>query len=233
MAEFTSSQQVSPFPDQNALFDAAKVANAAQTYQSNQLGLQGQQMQLTAADHEQVGRLAAGLLNEPDLAKRADLYARGVGALQAQNLAKYAPPTLPDESTLRSLVSQTIPAQTQAEWLQNLTANKAYTNAGNTASTAAPGSTTGPAAPAAGGPAPFVGANLPQGVSPDEDQLVRTVYGEARGEPVAGPAGCCERHQDADGAGQAGRAGRGVRAKPVRGVVRSEEPSRDGGAQSN
>ena len=55
--------------------------------------------------------------------------------LQSQGLAKYAPPTLPDEGTLRSLVSQTIPAQTQAEWLQNLKANKAYTNAGNTAST--------------------------------------------------------------------------------------------------
>jgi hypothetical protein len=63
--------------------------------------------------------------------------------LQSQGLAKYAPPTLPDEQSLQMLVNQTIPAQTQAEWLQNLTANKAYTNAGNTASTAAPGTTTG------------------------------------------------------------------------------------------
>jgi spore germination cell wall hydrolase CwlJ-like protein len=174
----------SPFPDENILFNSAS-GLTGQQLQKNQLAIQGQQMDLTAADHEQVGRLAAGLLNEPDLAKRADLYARGVGMLQAQNLAKYAPPTLPDESTLRSLVSQTIPAQTQAEWLQNLTANKAYTNAGSTASTAAPGGAS-VAPPAAGGPAPFVGSNLPQGVTPDEDQLVRTVYGEARGEPVAG-----------------------------------------------
>ena len=136
----------SPFPDENILFNSAS-GLTGQQLQKNQLAIQGQQMDLTAADHEQVGRLAAGLLAEPDLGKRAELYSRGVGMLQAQNLAKYAPPTLPDESTLRSLVSQTIPAQTQAEWLQNLTANKAYTNAGNTASTAAPASTTGAAAP--------------------------------------------------------------------------------------
>jgi hypothetical protein len=146
MAEFTGSPMVSPFPNQNILFNSAS-GLTGQELQKNQLAIQGQQMDLTAADHEQVGRLAAGLLAEPDLGRRADLYARGVGMLQAQNLAKYAPPTLPDESTLRSLVSQTIPAQTQAEWLQNLTANKAYTNAGNTASTAAPGSTTGAAPP--------------------------------------------------------------------------------------
>jgi len=141
MAEFTSSPQVSPTP--NVLFDPLMAGK--QQAQTNQL--QMQQIDLTAADHEQVGRLAAGLLAEPDLGKRAELYSRGVGMLQAQNLAKYAPPTLPDESTLRSLVNQTIPAQTQAEWLQNLTANKAYTNAGNTASTGAPGTTTGAAAP--------------------------------------------------------------------------------------
>ena len=176
----SSSPQVSPTP--NVLFDPLMAGK--QQAQTNQL--QMQQLDLTAADHEQVGRLAAGLLNIKDPTARAQAYAQGVGVLQSQGLAKYAPPTLPDEGSLRMLVSQTIPAQTQAEWLQNLTANKAYTNAGNTASTSAPGSTTGAAAPATGGPAPFVGANLPQGVTPDEDQLVRTVYGEARGEPVAG-----------------------------------------------
>lgn len=36
---------------------------------------------------------------------------------------------------------------------------------------------------------PFVGKNLPQGVTPAEDQMVRTVYGEARGEPLAGQLG--------------------------------------------
>jgi hypothetical protein len=140
MAEFTSSPQVSPTP--NVLFDPLMAGK--QQAQTNQL--QMQQLDLTAADHEQVGRLAAGLLNIKDPAARAQAYAQGVGVLQSQGLAKYAPPTLPDEQSLQMLVSQTIPAQTQAEWLQNLTANKAYTNAGNTASTAAPGTTTGAAA---------------------------------------------------------------------------------------
>jgi hypothetical protein len=143
----------------NVLYDPLMAGK--QQAQTNQL--QMQQLDLTAADHEQVGRLAAGLLNEPDPAKRADLYARGVGMLQSQGLAKYAPPTLPDESTLRSLVSQTIPAQTQAEWLQNLTANRAYTNASNTASTAAPGSTTGAAPPTTTPPGtPGAGATIGQ-----------------------------------------------------------------------
>jgi hypothetical protein len=41
-------------------------------------------------------------------------------------------------------------------------------------------------APPAGAVNPFVGKNLPDGVSPDEDQLVRTVYGEAGNQPLAG-----------------------------------------------
>ena len=108
-----SSPQVSPGPDPNQLFDASKVAQAGQAYQSNQLHMQGQQMDLTAADHEQVGRLAAGLLNIKDPAARAQAYAQGVGVLQSQGLAKYAPPTLPDEQSLQMLVSQTIPVQDQ------------------------------------------------------------------------------------------------------------------------
>ena len=153
MSGFFSANVTSPFPDPNQLFDAAKVANAAQTYQNNQLLMQGRQLDLTAADHEQVGRLAAGLLNEPDLGKRAELYSRGVGVLQSQNLAKYAPPTLPDESTLRSLVAQTVPAQTQAEWLANIQANKAYSTAtgtttgAGTTTTSGTGTTGTPAAP--------------------------------------------------------------------------------------
>ena len=112
MAEFTSSAQVSPFPDENILFNSAS-GITGQQIQQNQLMNQTRQLELTAADHEQVGRLAAGLLNEPDPAKRADLYSRGVGMLQSQGLAKYAPPQLPDESTLRSLVSQSVPVGDQ------------------------------------------------------------------------------------------------------------------------
>ena len=110
---FTASPIVSPFPDQNALFDPAKAIETGQTIQQNQLHMQGQQMDLTTADHEQVGRLAAGLLNEPDLGKRAQYYAQGVGMLQSQGLAKYAPPTMPDDGTLRMLATQAIPAAEQ------------------------------------------------------------------------------------------------------------------------
>ena len=58
-------------------------------------------------DHEQVGRLAAGLLNEPDPAKRADLYSRGVGMLGSRRawLAVCAPRRCRMKSMLRSLWS--------------------------------------------------------------------------------------------------------------------------------
>jgi N-acetylmuramoyl-L-alanine amidase len=59
------------------------------------------------------------------------------------------------------------------------------------------GSGTAPA-PSGGGPAPgsiagaiapFVASNLPKDITPAEDQMVRTVYGEARGEPLVGQQG--------------------------------------------
>jgi soluble lytic murein transglycosylase-like protein len=112
MSGFFSANVTSPFPDENILYNSA-AGITAQGLRTNDLLNQGRQMDLTAADHEQVGRLAAGLLNEPDPARRADLYARGVGMLQSQGLAKYAPATLPDEGVLRSLVSQAIPAADQ------------------------------------------------------------------------------------------------------------------------
>jgi hypothetical protein len=106
MSEF-SSPQVSPTP--NVLFDPLMAGK--QQAQTNQL--QMQQIDLTAADHEQVGRLAAGLLNIKDPAARAQAYAQGVGVLQSQGLAKYAPPTLPDEQSLQMLVSQSLPVTDQ------------------------------------------------------------------------------------------------------------------------
>jgi hypothetical protein len=111
MSEFTQST-VSPFPNQNILFNSAS-GLTGQELQKNQLALQGAQLDLTAADHEQVGRLAAGLLNIKDPAARAQAYAQGVGVLQSQGLAKYAPPTLPDEQSLQMLVNQTVPVQDQ------------------------------------------------------------------------------------------------------------------------
>ena len=70
-------------------------------------------MDLTAADHEQVGRLAAGLLNSKDLGSARQAVCAGVGVLQSQGLAKYAPPTLPDESRCRCWSARPIPVQDQ------------------------------------------------------------------------------------------------------------------------
>ena len=82
------SQTITPAGDPNILWKAQAAGDAQYT---NQLMNQTRQLELTAADHEQVGRLAAGLLNEPDPAKRADLYSRGVGMLQSQGLASTRP----------------------------------------------------------------------------------------------------------------------------------------------
>jgi hypothetical protein len=143
MPEFIASDPGSSFPSQNILFNSAS-GLTGQQLQKNQLALQGAQLDLTAADHEQVARLSAALLNEPDLGKRADLYSRGVGMLQSQNLAKYAPPTLPDESTLRMLAAQGVSSEKQYEY-----------GAGRTAAQGALGAlgigSTGTGTPAGGG----------------------------------------------------------------------------------
>ena len=119
--------------------------------QAQQNQLQMQQMDLTAADHEQVGRLAAGLLNIKDPTARAQAYAQGVGVLQSQGLAKYAPPTLPDEQSLQMLVSQTIPVQDQ--YKLGIATPAGTTAAINAALTPGPpsGGTGASATPAGGG----------------------------------------------------------------------------------
>ena len=168
MPEFTSGDMPSPFPNQNILFNSAS-GITGQQIQQNQLANQTAQLQLNNAEGEQVGRAAAGLLSAyPDEASRAAAYPRVVGMLQSQGLAKHAPPTYPGEGALRALVSQTVPGQTQAEWLQNLTANRAYTNAGNTASTGAPGTTTGAAAPSMAIPARGTGGPGASASAPTE-----------------------------------------------------------------
>lgn len=50
---------------------------------------------------------------------------------------------------------------------------------------ASPAGSTGRFAPGT----PFVPKNLPEGVTPDEDAMVRTVYGESSGQPLAGQIG--------------------------------------------
>ena len=155
---FTASPIVSPTPNQ--LFQPLLAGQ--QQAQQNQLQIQ--QLDLTAADHEQVGRLAAGLLNIQDPTARAQAYAQGVGVLQSQGLAKYAPPTLPDEGSLRMLVSQSIPAADQYKMgLGQQAAQGAITAlspGGAPPTGAAPGSTSGTAAPAAGGVATTPSATI-------------------------------------------------------------------------
>ncbi len=52
---------------------------------------------------------------------------------------------------------------------------------GNTGDTTTTGGTAAPT-----GGTPFIAKNLPPGVTPEEDQIVRTVWGEANGQPLAG-----------------------------------------------
>ena len=109
---FTASPIVSPFPDQNALFDPAKAIETGQTIQQNQLHMQGQQIDLSNANMAQVGQAAAGLLSAyPDEASRAAAYPRVVGMLQSQGYALHAPSEYPGEGVLRSMVNQSIPAK--------------------------------------------------------------------------------------------------------------------------
>ena len=190
MAEFTANVGTDTgFAPPNALFNPAQAIQAAQTIQSNQLGLQGKQIDLANAGMEQVGRAAAGLLSAyPDEASRAAAYPKVVGMLQAQGFAKNAPPTYPGEGVLRSLVNQSIPAKDLYSSGALMTPAQQVL-LGRAANQTPPRQRQGPQGPRRqrlGGRAPFVGANLPAGVSADEDQLVRTVYGEAGGEPVAG-----------------------------------------------
>ena len=67
----------------NVLFNPLAVPQA----QELQNKLAGQQLDLSNANMEQVSRVSAALLNEPDLAKRAALYPRYVGMLQSQGFA--------------------------------------------------------------------------------------------------------------------------------------------------
>jgi hypothetical protein len=173
MSGFFSANVTSPFPDPNSLFDASKVAQAGQAYQSNQLHMQGQQIDLSNANMAQVGQAAAGLLSAyPDEASRAAAYPRVVGMLQSQGFALHAPSEYPGEGVLRSMVNQSIPVADQYKMgLITSPGQQANFNAvfgpGNTASTGAPGTTTGTAAsssvpiPARGTGGPGASASAP------------------------------------------------------------------------
>ena len=157
-----SSPQVSPGPDPNKLYDAAKVAQAGQTYQSNQLHMQGQQIDLSNANMAQVGQAAAGLLSAyPDEASRAAAYPRVVGMLQSQGYALHAPSEYPGEGVLRSMVNQSIPAKVlySSGALLTPAQQAALGQTGQTGTTAAT------PAPATGAAAGGFGAQLAQSES--------------------------------------------------------------------
>ena len=112
MAEFTASPDVSGFAPPNQLFNYANAVGAAQGLQSNQLGIQGKQIDLANANMAQVGQAAAGLLSAyPDEASRAAAYPKVVGMLQSQGVAMNAPQTYPGEGALRAIVNASIPAK--------------------------------------------------------------------------------------------------------------------------
>jgi hypothetical protein len=193
MSEFTQST-VSPFPNQNILFNSAS-GITGQQIQQNQLGIQQKQLELTDADHEQVARLSAALLNEPDLGKRGDLYSRGVGMLQSQGLAKYAPPTLPDESTLRMLAAQGTPsADLYKQQLGAKALDAVYPGPSASTAPAGGGTTSGGVATAPAGtiePAAFNNATavrdglIKRGVDPD---TATALAANALHESIANPA---------------------------------------------
>ena len=185
MAEFTASPDVSSFTPPNQLFDLSKSIQGAQAIQQNQLAQQGQQTALTQANVQQVSQAAAGLLSAyPDEASRAAAYPKYVGLLQSQGYAMNAPAQYPGEAALRAMVNMGLSPKELYASGALLTPQQQQAFNTPTPPAGGGGGTSTPAA--GGGPAPFVGANLPLGVTPDVDQLVRPVYGEARGEPTAG-----------------------------------------------
>ena len=152
----------------NVLFNPLAVPQA----QELQNKLAGQQIDISNANMEQVSRVSAALLNEPDLAKRAELYPRYVGMLQSQGYAMHAPPTLPDEGTLQMLARQGVSSEKQFEYGAGRTAAQGALGAlgigsTGTGTTGTPGSTTGATAapsltiPARGTGGPGASASAP------------------------------------------------------------------------
>lgn len=194
---------VSSFAPANVLYNAASgkdliasqnaLMAQVQNRQIYPLQVQEAQQKIGSGETEMMARAAGALLAEPDLAKRTALYPQFVSGLQAQGFAKLAPSVMPDESHLRALFALGTSPQDQLQY-------GAIQMPGMAGAPPLPGQPGygqpryGAAQPGGGGAGgtargavnPYVGANLPSGVTPDEDQLVRTVYGEAGNQPVAG-----------------------------------------------
>jgi len=142
----------SAWPSENLLFNAASGGATAEVARNQLLNQQTQQT-IGSNEMEMMGRAAATLMDPtlyPTPEARAAAYPVRLAALQAQGFAKNAPSTYPGDTTMAALARMGTPSQTQAEWAQNLAANKAYSNANTPPTTPAAGGG-GVAAPGPGG----------------------------------------------------------------------------------
>ena len=167
--EFTASPDVSGFAprERPAVRNLpADIQARRQTIQQNRTAeTRASKIDLANANMAQVGQAAAGLLSAyPDEASRAAAYPRVVGMLQSQGVAMNAPSTYPGEGALRAIVNASIPAKDLYSSGALLTpaqqAALGQTGQTGTTSTAAPGTTTGAAAPSSA-PIPVRGTGGP------------------------------------------------------------------------
>ena len=184
MPDFT--QWTVPTPFTNVLFNPMAVDKAANEAQQAR-------QQIGATNMEMVGRAAGSLLNmSPEAAAAA--YPGMVANLQRNGFAMNAPPEYPGHDALQSIVNAGIPLQKQYEY--GILTSPDVLKARQLASQPTPpdtGGSTGGGGTGGGGVGgtyapgtPFTPKILPPGVSLNEDAMVRTIAGEAGGEPLQG-----------------------------------------------
>ena len=107
-----SGTQVSSFPDQNILFNAASGLTTSQV-QRNQLLNQETQQTLGSNEIEMMSRAAGTLLDKtqyPTIEARSAAYPVLLGALQRQGFAKNAPPTYPGDDQIAAVARMGTPS---------------------------------------------------------------------------------------------------------------------------
>lgn len=144
-----SGAQVSSFPSQNILFEAAS-GQALQRGQRNALLMEQDRQTLGANEMEYMARGSQSLLALGDEAKMAEQYPLVVGELQRLGFAKNAPAQFPGVAALQRIASMGTPSEKQGEQRVNLAGNAAlvspYTGSRPGATTAAPITTPVPGA---------------------------------------------------------------------------------------
>ena len=178
---------VSTFP---SMQDMLAPASQRMLQERNALLNQKDQQEIQAADMEMVSRASAYLTTLPE-DQRAAAYPGIVSDLQARGFAKRAPATYPGHAAIDALARMGTPSKDLLEQGDVRRSAGDFTNRllGGGGAFQSPSMRTAPAgtpaAPVAKG-TPFVAQNLPAGITPEEDQIVRTVWGEANGQPLAG-----------------------------------------------